>query len=139
MKVKNLKRLFFYTIAAIFVAFLLFFLITCIQIGSDVQDQCQRAKAEYGGDCTEALIILLNDETKSFKTRNSAIWTLGQLGDNRALPILQSYYTGNISSKEPISEVISQHKLKKAINLTSGGFNMTAVFWRMSFSNKEVN
>ena len=139
MKVKNLKRLFFYTIAAIFVAFLLFFLITCIQIDSDVKDQCQRAKAEYSGNCTEALIILLNDETKSFKTRNSAIWALGQLGDNQALPVLQSYYTGDIPSKEPINEVISQHELKKAINLTSGGFNITAVFWRTSSFNKEVN
>ena len=139
MKVKNLKRLFFYTIVAIFIVFILFFLLTCTQIGDSVQTQCQKAKAEYNGDCTEALIDILNDENQSFKTRNAAIWALGQLGDNHALPVLQSYYTGNISSKEPINEVISQHELKKAINLTSGGFNITAVFWRTSFFNKEVN
>ncbi len=139
MKVRNLKRLFFYSVAAIFVVFLLFFLITCIQIGSDAKDQCQKAKAKYDGNCTQALIDLLNDENQSFKARNSAIWALGQLGDNRALPVLQNYYAGNIPAREPINEVISQRELKKAINLTSGGFNITAIFWRTSFLNKEVN
>lgn len=74
MKVRNLKRLFFYSVTAVFIVFLLFFLITCIQIGSSVQNQCQKAKAEYGENCTEALIKLLNDENQSFKARNSAIW-----------------------------------------------------------------
>jgi len=52
------------------------------------------------------------------------------LGDSRALPTLQKYYTGNIPNREPLDGVISQYELKKAINLTSGGVNLTAIFWR---------
>jgi len=55
---------------------------------------------------------------------------LGQLGDSRALPVLQGYYTGNIPSKESLDKTISQYELEKAIKLTSGGFNVTAIFWR---------
>ena len=123
------RKLFYAGVAAAAI-FLLFFVIICIWIGRDAKSRCQQAKGEYGGDCVEALIALLNDESKGFRARNSAIWALGQLGDSRALPVLQGYYTGNIPPKEPLDKTISQYELKKAINLTSGGFNATAIFWR---------
>ena len=118
--------------------FLLFFVITCIWIGRDAKSRCQEAKREYlpagrqaaETDCAEALIALLNDESKGFRARNSAIWALGQLGDSRALPDLQGHYPGNIPSKESLDKTISQYELKKEIKLTSGGFNATAIFWR---------
>jgi hypothetical protein len=115
--------------------FLLFFVVTCTWIGFDVKTQCRDAKSQYGGDCTEALISLLKDENQRFRLRNSAIWALGQLGDRRALPVLQSFYTGNIPDREPLDKTISQYELKKAINLTGGGKNMTAVFWRYGIDN----
>ena len=130
MKTKNLKQTFLYLSAVGASIFLLFFVITCTWIGFDVKDQCQKAKGEYGGDCVEALIAVLNDEGKGYRTRNSAIWALGQLGDSRALPVLESYYTGNIPDREPLDGTISQYELKKAINLTSGGVNLSAPFWR---------
>lgn len=111
-------------------SFILLFVTTFTWIGNDVKTQCQAAKWQYGGNCPDALISLLNDENQSFRSRNSAIWALGQLGDNRALPVLQSYYTGNIPDREPLNGVISQYELKKAINLTGGGINITAIFWR---------
>lgn len=128
--IENIKKpiLFLFTIGISI--FLLFFVICCTWIGYDVKSKCQDAKAEYSGDCPEALISLLNDENRGFKARNSAIWALGQLGDSRALPVLQSYYTGNIPDREPLAKVISQYELKKAINLASGGINITAIFWR---------
>lgn len=110
--------------------FLLFFIIICSWIGYEVKDQCQKAKREYGGDCVESLISLLEDEKKDFRSRNDAIWALGQLGDSQALPVLQNFYTGNIPPREPLTKTISQYELKKAIKLTSGGFNITAIFWR---------
>jgi len=61
---------------------------------------------------------------------------LGQLGDNRTLPVLQSYYTGDIPEREPLDKTISQYELKKAINLTSGGFNMSAIIWRVGYEAK---
>lgn len=109
---------------------LLFFVITCVWIGYEVKNQCQDAKRDYMGDCTEALIGLLQDGNRSFRSRNSAIWALGQLGDSRALPVLKNIYTGIIPSREPLDKVISQYELKKAVNLTSGGANITAIFWR---------
>ncbi|HSV94421.1 MAG TPA: HEAT repeat domain-containing protein [Spirochaetia bacterium] len=115
--------------------FLLFFVICCTWIGFDVKNQCNGARRDYGGDCTEALVKLLKDENKGFRLRNSAVWALGQLGDSRALPVLQSFYTGNIPSREPLDESISQYELEKAIKLTSGGANITAIFWRYGVGN----
>lgn len=111
------------------VLFLLFFAAS-LQIGEDVRKQCDVARQIYGGDCVEGLIETLHDETQSFKTRNSAVWALGQMGDSRALPELQKYYTGNIPSKESLDRGFSQYELKKAIHLTSGGLNITAFVWR---------
>ncbi len=111
--------------------FILFFVVTCVWIGFDVKRQCVDAKSEYGQEkCVDALITLLNDENRGFSARNSAIWALGQLGDAKATPALESYYTGIIPEREPLDGAISQYELKKAINLASGGKNITAIFWR---------
>ena len=119
-----------YAVAVGICIFLLFFVIGVTWIGFDVKSQCQQAQSEYGGDCTEALISLLQDENRGFRVRNDAIWALGQLGDNRALPVLQGLYTGNIPPREPLDAGISQYELRKAVNLTSGGQNTLAIFWR---------
>lgn len=131
MKIKNIKQNFLYLSAVGASIFLLFFIITCSWIGYEVKSQCQSAKREYGGDCVDALITLLADEHKSFRIKNSAVWALGQLGDSRALPVLQSYYTGHIPPREPLDKSLSQYELEKALNLVTGGFNMSAVIWRI--------
>lgn len=136
MKINNqLKQQLFFFLAIGASIFILFFIVCCTWIGFDVKTQCQDAKREYGGDCTEALISLLKDDDKGFGARNSAVWALGQLGDRRALPVLQSFYTGNIPAREPLDKSISQYELKKAVNLTSGGLNITAFFWRYGIDN----
>jgi hypothetical protein len=109
---------------------LLFFVIGVTWIGFDVKSQCRQAQSEYGGDCTEALISLLQDESRGFRVRNDAIWALGQLGDSRAAGVLQGLYTGNIPPREPLDAGISQYELRKAVNLTSGGQNILAILWR---------
>ena len=118
-------------LGAIGLSILLLFLVVGISwIGHEVKYQCQSAKKTYGGDCVESLSSLLKDENRGFNDRNSAIWALGQLGDNRALPVLQTYYTGIIPAREPLDQSLSQYELKKAIKLTSGGPNVVAGFWR---------
>ncbi len=139
MKTKKIKNGIFYILAIGVSIFLLFFFIGCSWIGYDVKDQCLNAKREYKGDCVESLINLLKDEKRDFRSRNSAIWALGQLGDGRALPVLKSFYTGNIPEREPLNKTISQYELKKAINLTSGGLNITAVFGDMGLINNFFN
>ena len=110
--------------------FILLFLVTSTWIGQDVRENCLRAQARYGGDCVEALVSLLDDEQAPFRERNSAIWSLGQLGDKRALPALENLYTGQIPPREPYDAGISQYELKKAIKLVGGSFNATSIFWR---------
>lgn len=111
--------------------FVFLFIVAASWIGYDVRRQCRDAEYEYGKvDCVEALITLLHDKHRGYRARNSAIWALGQLGDTRALPELKKYYTGNIPDRESLDAGISQYELKKAINLTSGGVNVTAIFWR---------
>jgi len=133
MKIKSIQEKILYTFAIGISIFLLFFIITCTWIGYDVKKQCYDAKAEYGGDCVEALIAVLKDENKGFRTRNSAIWALGQLGDSRALPTLEGLYTGNIPDREPLDKTISQYELKKSVVLNKGGFNVAALIWRIGF------
>ena len=115
--------------------FVLFFLITSAWIGYGVREDCDLARGRYGQElhCVDALIAHLEDENNPYGERNSAIWALGQLGDKKALPVLEKYYTGEISDREPWNKMISQYELKKAINLVSGGFNATAIVWRYDF------
>jgi len=138
MKIKAVKEKLFYLVSIGISVFLLFFFITCSWIGYEVKDQCQDAKREQSEDlssigkqdCVESLITLLKDENKGFRSRNDAVWALGQLGDGRALSVLRSFYTGKMPTREPLDKSISQYELKKAIKLTSGGFNITAFVWR---------
>lgn len=123
------QNIFYATMIAIGIV-LLFFIVCCTWIGYDVKSQCQDAKRRYKGDCVEALTKLVDDKSRDFRTRNSAIWALGQLGDRRALSHLNKYYTGIIPSKEPLDKSISQYELKKAIKLTSGGINITSFVWK---------
>lgn len=99
-------------------------------IGFDVKNQCEEARAQYGGECIAALSRTVEDGNQSFKRRNDAVWALGQLGDRRALPVLLRNYTGIIPDREPYNSVLSQYELKKAINLSKGGMNIGAFFWR---------
>ena len=130
MKVNSIKEKFFYVVSVGFSIFLLFFFIANSWIGYEAKRQCRDATWKYGGDCVEALISKLEDEHEDFRARNNAIWALGQIGDSRALPILESYNTSNIPGREPLDEMLSQYELKKAINLVSGGVNITALVWK---------
>lgn len=126
--------------------FILMFIISCVWIGYEIKDICQVAQGKNKGeapipfpkgpgasakiDCVKELVMFVDDKSNSFRLRNSAIWALGQLGDSRALSVLQKHYTGSIPSREPLDKNISQYELKKAINLASGGFNITKFVWK---------
>lgn len=127
---KKIKQSFLFVTVLGFSVFVLIFVIMCTWIGFDVKSKCFDAQKEYGGTCTESLTSLLVDENRGFRARNSAIWALGQLGNPTALSVLQKYYTGVIPNREPLDQTISQYELKKAINLVSGGKNITVNFWR---------
>ena len=139
-----MKEKLLYSIAIGTGIFFLFFVVGCTWIGYEVKRECKDAQREYlpGGrqvsqfDCVEALITQLNDENRGYRARNDAVWALGQLGDPRALPELKRYWTGNIPDREPLDGMISQYELKKAINLTNGGLNITAFLWRNGYGKR---
>ena len=129
-QIKNIVHKLLYLAAIGASIFLLFFVIACTWIGYEVKNQCQMAQYKYKGDCVEVLIAVLKDEKNTYHQRNDAIWSLGQLGDKRALPVLKSFYTGKIPAREPYNKMISQYELRKAINLAGGGINISAFIWR---------
>ena len=109
-------------------SFILFFMSTCAWIGFSVKDKCRTARDQYGGSCVEALMEYLEDEDgHSLQERNEAVWALGQIGDERALPLLQKYYTGEECRHD---KFLCQWELEKAIALAEGGFNATAWMWK---------
>jgi hypothetical protein len=136
--IKLIKEDVVYAVTIAISIILLFVVVTCSWLGYEVKNQCDKAQKEYGSDCVQSLISLLEDENKDFRSRNDAIWALGQIGDVRASSILKNYYTGIIPPKEPLDQTISQYELKKAINLTSGGYNPVAWTWK-SFVNIDKN
>lgn len=127
---RRLLRLALYAGAVGICIALLFFVISVTWIGLEVKSLCVSAQSDYAGDCVESLVALVQDEGRGYRNRNSAIWALGQLGDSRAQPVLAGMYTGVIPPREPLDAGISQYELRKAVDLTSGGQNPLAVFWR---------
>lgn len=111
--------------------FLLIFFVSANIIGNHVNNHCHIAQDKYEGDCVEALMKLTEDETAGYGEKNSAVWALGQMGNKRALPFLQKYYTGyDKKNKTKWHEALSQYELYKALKLLDGGFNATAFVWR---------
>ncbi|MDF7824926.1 HEAT repeat domain-containing protein [Pontiellaceae bacterium B12227] len=86
-----------------------------------VQQYATEAQATYGGDAVGALVALVEDENASFESRNSAIWALGQLGSDRALPILTKLDT-NEQQEAPYDSTsyIVQYSVEKAIKQING-------------------
>jgi len=124
------KNLVGYIVGVGILLFLFVFLITCTQIGYDVKKRCELAESRYGGECVDALMSQVADESSQYG-KNDAIWALGQLGDKKALPFLEKYNTGEkLPDHESWSHGISQYELRKAIKLIESGFNISAFVWR---------
>ena len=128
---EKLKQWFLYwlVIGVGFVA--LVFLVISIWIGVDVRKKCMIAQGRYEGDCVEGLIQIVDGDINSFRERNSAIWALGQIGDDRAKEVIEKYYIGIIPKREPYDAGLSQYEMKKALKLLDGGFNITHLVWNV--------
>ena len=90
------------------------------RIRRSVRDNCllaQQASPHTGDDVT-ALVDFMNSTEHSLHDRNhKAIWTLGQLRDPKALPALESVYTGDPCDHD---NNLCQYALEKAIRLCGG-------------------
>jgi hypothetical protein len=136
MKVTNKTKKFTRVLAYLAILgislFVMLFVVSSSWIGYTVKNECASAIRHYGGDCVEALSTQLLDESLDYDTRNSTTWALGEIGDRRALPVLESLFTGDIPARESWDGTLSQYELKKAIKLIKGGFNLTHWAWRFS-------
>lgn len=100
---------------------LFLFLTGLIWIRYEVKSLCHEATRTYGRDCISAAQAMLDDQNQSYASRNKAVWTLGQIADKNALPMLKKYYTGNIPSRESLYHTLSQYELQKAIRWCEEG------------------
>jgi hypothetical protein len=101
----------------------IFYLWACFSIRSGVKKISAEATQQYPGDRVEALISYVKSENNSLRKRNLAVWALGQIGDKRALPVLDQFCTGGPCDHD---HCLCQYELQKAIKLCEGSFNATA-------------
>jgi hypothetical protein len=88
-------------------------------IQSSLDQFCVMAQEAYPhhGDHISSLIDFVESDSHSLRKRNLCVWALGQARDNRALPVLQKYFTGNKCNHD---HNLCQSELGKAIKLCKG-------------------
>lgn len=92
------------------------------QLQIPVKTNCAEAQEEFGGDCVEAILAVLQSDHHSYLEKNRAIWTLGQLADERALPTLRELRNGAPCQRPCRRDShICQFEIEKAINWCEKG------------------
>jgi len=90
----------------------------CIDL--DVKKNINIAKEKYRGNAEDALIAYLLDSTNLAQNRTRiAIWTLGQIQSEKAMPILKEFYKNDPMGKTckgKHDSVLCQYEIYKALN-----------------------
>ena len=94
-------------------------------IESRVQQTCEIALKCYAGDKIAALFAMIEGEDGCSKGKSRALWALGQLGDERALPFLRERYGGLEEANVCIHE--AQFAIRK---IEEERFNLPGFLWR---------
>jgi hypothetical protein len=118
-----IKKILIYGALSCFAFLFVAYLMACWSIRASVKKFSVEATQQYPGDRVEALMTYVNSENHSFRQRNHAVWALGQIGDERALPTLEKWYTGQPCDHD---NCLCQRELGRAIKLCKGAFNATA-------------
>jgi hypothetical protein len=88
-------------------------------IGKDVKQNISMAKSLYEGNAEDALIAFFqDDDNTAIQKTHLAVWTLGQIRSEKALPILKKMYMNDPEGETCYGrhhEVICQYELHKAI------------------------
>jgi hypothetical protein len=121
-----LKKFLLYGIPTGIILLIVAYGLACWSIGAGVKSISEEALAVYAGDTIEALMKYVDSEEQSLQQRNRAVWTLGQIGDPKALPVLEKFYTGEQCDH---SQSLCQHELEKAIKACKGSFNAGRWAW----------
>ena len=88
-------------------------------IGKDCRENIEAAKSTYPGTCEEALIAYLMDSQNStYERTHLAIWTLGQIRSEKALPLLKELYKNDPDGETCLGNhdsMLCQYEIHKAI------------------------
>jgi hypothetical protein len=118
-KLYDIKRTLIFTGINLGVLFLCFILAMRIWIGQGIKERINIAKQQYSGIAEDALIAYLSDTTHTPHDRSDiAIWTLGQIRSQKALPILNELYKNDPEGKTckyHHNKVLCQYEIHKAI------------------------
>jgi len=112
-KFKDLKRTIIIAGSIVSALLFCFFLVIRIWIGQGIKERISIAKQQYSGIAEDALIAYMEDSTHTPRERTDvAVWTLGQIRSQKALPLLKKLYTG-----EPChhNTELCQYEIHKAI------------------------
>ncbi len=100
-----------------------------IWIDNDVKDNIRLAKEKYIGKADDALMAYLIDTTNSTRSRTSiAIWTLGQIQSEKALPLLTKLYRNDPEGrtcKGKHDSLLCQYEIHKAL------YAIKLIWWPM--------
>jgi len=117
-----MKRMVFIVSGSLITLLFLGFIAMYIWIDIDVKKNIRTTKEKYPGRAEDALIAYLLDTTNSPKNRSSlAIWTLGQIQSEKAIPILNELYKNDPEGKTckgKHDSVLCQYEIYKALNAT---------------------
>jgi hypothetical protein len=88
-------------------------------IGHDIKENIYIAEQKYPGTAEDALIsFLLDEDNSTYDRTHVAIWTLGQIRSEKALPVLYEYYKNDPEGKTCYGRhdsVLCQYEIHKAI------------------------
>ncbi len=115
-----MKRILLIIGASIILLFVCAALAIHIWIGHGVKENIKIAKEKYPGTAEDALIAFLLDTTNSPHDRTHiAIWTLGQIQSEKAVPVLSEIYKNDPEGKTCFrrhDSVLCQYEIYKALN-----------------------
>jgi len=110
--------------------FFLTFIFTFFQIYSSVKEKCVLAKQEFQKDCIGSLIEVVKSDGYSFEEKNGAVWAIGQIADENALPFLEGLLeTASFEDPCKVNQNICGVEVKKAIKWCTKG-NITSWMYR---------
>ena len=118
-------RILFWGTSFVVATILVFLFAVSFYIELRVQRSCEIAATSYQGDEIQALIAMIKDEDGCSKQKARALWTLGQLGNKRALPFLRVNYGDREEDDLCIHE--GQFAILK---IEEERFNLPGFLWR---------
>jgi|GEM_PF-438035 len=89
----------------------LYFVRASVTVQEEIDTICEEACSRFPGPKVDALVTYL-EKSSDLNKKNRIIWTLGELRDPKALPILEKLCTGQPCDH---SRYVCQKELEKAI------------------------